>query len=88
MRRATIAGLILLSLIGCAQLKGVVSNIKDCITDLDCRSHAEGQAKEAKAIAVSVAGVSPIPLSANLVGGVTFGLVFLFNLAKGKKKEE
>lgn len=88
MRRACILGLVLF-LLGCAAAKQAASDGKACLVDPVCRAEAVAEASKAKDIAKDIAGVSPIPLSSNLVGGVVYGAVFLFALIrKGRKKQE
>lgn len=88
MRKLWLALALLLVFAGCAAIKESVGSAKACLSDPVCLEKATNEAKSAKAVAVSIAGVSPIPLSANLVGGGVYGIALLIALIKGGKKKE
>ena len=87
--RAWVILALALSLIGCAAFKQATIDAKACLADPDCREEAVSEASNAKSTAIAIAGVSPIPLSSNLVGGVVYGGALIFALIRrGRKKRE
>jgi len=89
MRKLFLSLSILFLLVGCAQLKQAKVDATACMVDPVCRAEAVKQAEIAKGIAKDISGVSPIPLSTNVVGGVAYGVALLISWIKlGKKKRE
>jgi hypothetical protein len=77
---------VLLIGVGCAAVKQGTVDAKTCLADPVCREEAVKQANSAKQQAVAVAGVSPLPGSANVAGGVAYGVVLLIALVRGGRK--
>ena len=87
MRKLILALSFVFFLFGCTAVKQATVDAKSCLADPICRAEAVSQADNAKEVAVAVGGASPIPLSSNLVGGVVYGLVFIYALVKGGRKK-
>ena len=80
-----IVGLVLLT--GCAAFQQARDDVKACMADPRCREAAISSASTVKATTVAVAGVSPVPLSANVIGGAAYGIALLIALLKGGRKK-
>lgn len=72
---------------GCAAVKQGSSDAKMCLADPVCREEAVAKAASVKAQAISISGMSPVPLSTNVVGGVAYGVMLLIALVKGGQKK-
>lgn len=73
---------------GCAAIQQAKVDATACLQDPVCRAEAVKEAEMAKGIAKDISGISPIPLSSNMVGGVVYGVFFIIGLIKhGRKKE-
>lgn len=79
---------IILLLAGCAAVQQARQDAIDCLSDPVCRTEAVAEAEKAKGIAKDISGISPVPLSSNLVGSVVYGTVFLIALIRGGRKKE
>lgn len=88
MKKLILFPILFFALVGCAQIKEAKDSASLCLQDPACRAEAVSQSENAKGIAKDISGVSPIPLSSNVVGGVAYGLVFLYALIKGGKKKK
>ena len=87
MKKLAFVSLALFVLVGCAALKQVATDAKSCVSDPVCLAEAKAQADQAKGVAVAIGGISPIPLSSNLVGGVAYGAVLIYALIQGGRKK-
>jgi len=87
MRKILLTSILFFIVLGCAAAKQAGSDAKVCLADPVCRAEAVEKASKAKDIAKDISGMSPIPLSSNLVGGAAYGIVFLYALIKGGKKK-
>ncbi|MBX4189794.1 hypothetical protein KW791_00630 [Candidatus Parcubacteria bacterium] len=82
-------GFIVFGMIGCAAVKQSKIDATDCFKDPACREDAVAIADNVKAEVVAVVGVSPLPLSTNVVGGIAYGVALILALIKlGKNKRE
>ena len=88
MKRLLIILILSATAFGCAALQQAKYDATQCLVDPICRAEAVREAEIAKGIAKDVSGVSPIPLSSNLIGGLVYGLFFTLALIKGGKKKQ
>ena len=80
---------LILIFLGCAAIQQAKVDATACLQDPICRAEAVKEAENAKGIAQDISGVSPIPLSSNVVGGIAYGVFFVIGLIKnGRKKKE
>ena len=73
---------------GCAKIKEMTVDARTCLADPVCREEAVAIANSTKVQAVAIAGISPIPLSTNLVGGVAYGAALIIALIRGGRKRK
>ena len=87
MKKILFIGSLIFLFIGCAAVKQAKQDAASCLADPVCREAAVAEARNEKEIATAIAGASPIPLSANIVGGAVYGIGLVVALIrKGRKK--
>ena len=90
MKRFYILCFVVFIALGCAAVKQAGTDAKACLADPACLAQAKAEAERGREIGLTLGGISPIPLSANVVGAVSYGLVLIYALIKGghKKRED